>query len=106
MATEGAAGLHGPVFLEMGEQTAIRHGQWKLVLNGQLIEGAPPEDQVHLSNLADDMGERINLKHQLPEITAELKAAAEDWRGGIEERGTTAHPGRQSRGEFSRHPPG
>jgi arylsulfatase A-like enzyme len=68
------------------EQTAIRRGDWKLVLNGQLVEGAPAEDAVHLSNLRTDMGERYNLVAQYPELTAELKQAAEDWRAGIEER--------------------
>jgi hypothetical protein len=86
----------------MRGQTAVRRGPWKLVLNGQLVEGAPPEDDVHLTNLSDDVGERHNLKDQYPELTAELTAAAEAWRAGIEARwqdewlpqvnGTTTHP--------------
>ena len=90
------------IFWEMGQQTAVRRGAWKLVLSGQLIEGAPPEDDVHLSNLDEDMGERHNLKDVYPDLAAELTAAAEDWRAGIERRwqdewlprvaGTTTHP--------------
>ena len=89
------------VYWEMGQQTAVRRGPWKLVRNGQLVEGAPPEDNVHLANLDQDMGERENLCDQHPELTAELTEAAEAWRAGIEARwqeewlpavqGTTTH---------------
>jgi len=88
----------------MGGQTAVRRGPWKLVLDGQLVEGAPPEDDVHLANLDEDMGERHNLKEAYPELTAELVEAAQQWRAGIEARwtrewqpaisGTTTHPDR------------
>jgi len=84
MAADGAPAPERDIYWEMGKQTAVRRGKWKLVLNGQLVEGAPPEDDVHLSNLEEDMGERANLKEQHPEVTKELKAAAESWREGIE----------------------
>lgn len=71
---------------EMDQQTAIRRGKWKLVLDGQLVEGAPPEDRVHLSDLSNDMGERVNLIEREPQITAELTAACQAWRNGIESR--------------------
>lgn len=71
---------------EMGRQTAIRRGPYKLVLNGQLVEGEPPAEPVHLSDLNADPGERRNLKDELPELTAELRATAETWRAGVEER--------------------
>ena len=70
----------------MGKQTAIRRGRWKLVLNGQLIEGAPADDAVHLSDLDNDMGEKVNLAEQHPELVASMKTAALNWRAGIEER--------------------
>jgi arylsulfatase A len=99
---DGAALPERDIFWEMGQQTAIRRGAWKLVLNGQLVEGAPPEDDVHLSNLAVDMGEKSNLRDEHPDLSAELTAAAEKWREGIEGRwqdewlprvsGTTTHP--------------
>ena len=72
------------------------------MLEGQLVEGARPEDDVHLANLAEDMGERRNLKDKHPEITAEIQAVARAWRAKIQERwenewlpksqGTTTHP--------------
>jgi len=89
------------IYWEMGKQTAVRRGKWKLVLNGQLVEGAPPEDAVHLANLEEDMGECNNLKDAEAKLTAELKSDAETWRAGIETRwqrefspekqGTVAH---------------
>jgi hypothetical protein len=70
----------------MGKQTAVRKGKWKLVLNGQLVEGADPDDVVHLANLEEDMGECNNLKNAEAGLTAELKSDAETWRGKIEQR--------------------
>lgn len=74
------------LYWEMEGQTAVRRGKWKLVLNGQLVEGAPPEDAVHLANVEEDMGEQINLRDLFPKITADLGAAARGWRAGIEDR--------------------
>ncbi len=86
MVARGAASPHDQIFWEMGQQTAVRRGDWKLVLHGQLVEGAPPEDDVFLTNLAADPGERDNHAPRRPEIVAELRAAAETWRQGIERR--------------------
>jgi arylsulfatase A-like enzyme len=98
----GAALPERDLYWEMRQQTAVRRGRWKLVLNGQLVEGAPPEDDVHLADLEKDMGEHHNLKDAHRELVAELTEAAEGWRAGIEERwqrewqpaitGTTTHP--------------
>ena len=74
------------IFWEMKKQTAIRRGEWKLVLDGQLVEGTPADDAVHLSNLDQDMGEKVNLQGQQAELVVDLKAAALSWRAGIERR--------------------
>ena len=89
------------IYWEMGKQTAVRRGKWKLVINGQLVESSPPEDELHLANLEEDMGEKHNLKDVNPDVTEDLQHAAEDWRINIEERwereflpkkqGTVAH---------------
>lgn len=102
MVTENAPTPHREIFWEMGRQTAVRRGKWKLVLNGQLVEGAPPEDEVHLSDLDADMGEKTNLKDKYPKLAADLKEAALRWRGQLEKRwetqwaprinGTTGYP--------------
>lgn len=72
------------LYWEMNDQTAIRRGKYKLVLKGQLVEGAPPEDDVHLSDLSQDMGEKINLTDNKPELASQLKDAALAWRDQIE----------------------
>ncbi len=74
------------IFWEMGQQLAVRRGPWKLVLNGQLVEGAPAEDAVHLSNLEQDMGERVNLADRQPDLTAELTSAVRAWHEAIQRR--------------------
>ncbi len=102
MLTVGAPSPHGDLFWENGRQTAMRRGRWKLVLDGQLIEGAAPEDAVHLADVVADPGERRNLAAERPEVAAELAECARAWRAGIEHRwqrewlprqsGTTGHP--------------
>lgn len=84
MVADKSPSPHGPLFWEMGKQTAMRQGQWKLVLNGQLVEGAPVEDEVFLADLKADPGERTNLRNAFPDVTQEMKTAAEAWRAGIE----------------------
>jgi len=88
MVSEGAPTPHERIFWEMRGQTAVRQGNWKLVLNGQRVEGAPPEDAVHLADLRTDMGEQTNLAESQPQLVAELRAAAGAWRAGIEKRWT------------------
>ena len=78
-----------PLFWEMGRQTAVRRGKWKLVLNGELVEGAPAADAVHLSDLTQDIGEQVNLAQDQPELAAELEAMALQWRAEIESRWET-----------------
>lgn len=104
LLTSGESLSERDLFWEMDGQTAMRRGPWKLVLDGQLVEGAPPEDDVHLANLEEDMGERHNLKNTHPGVADDMKHAAETWRQGIERRwrdewqpastGTTTHPGK------------
>ena len=86
MLTEGRPSLHDAIFWEMNQQTAVRRGKWKLVLNGQLVEGAPAQDDVHLADLETDMGETNNRKDKHPELTAELTQLSQAWRQGIEDR--------------------
>ena len=86
MAARQAPTPHTHLCWEMDDQTAIRQGPWKLVLNGRLVEGAPPEDTLHLSNLEEDMGENVNLAPALPEQTDALASIARSWREGIENR--------------------
>lgn len=84
--SSGAPGLNRLLFFELGKQTALRQGRWKLVLHGQLVEDAPVEDDVFLADLDTDPGERHNLAATRPELVAELTSAALAWRQQIETR--------------------
>ena len=80
----GAKTPHEEIFWEMEMQTAVRRGNYKLVLDGQLVEGEPPQDPVFLSDLSVDPSETTNLAGEMPELTAELKEKALTWRAGLE----------------------
>jgi arylsulfatase A-like enzyme len=75
---------HEKIFWEMDKQTAVRWKNYKLVLNGVLAEQDICHDEVFLSDLASDPGERVNLAEELPDITRELKEAALQWRQELE----------------------
>ncbi len=85
MVADGQPSPHDAVFWEYGEQTALRRGDWKLVLNGVFRDNSPAPDPVHLANLAEDMGETTNLAEDQLDFASELKATAEQWRADIEE---------------------
>ena len=53
------------------QMKAIRHGDWKYVLDGGAVE--------MLYNLADDIGERRDLAFRHPEVLADLKARLAAW---------------------------
>jgi arylsulfatase A-like enzyme len=84
MLTEGAPSPHGAIFWEMGKQTAVRKGKYKLVLNGMLVEEDPCWEELFLADLAEDPGERKNLAAEFPRIAGELRADAEEWRAVLE----------------------
>ena len=83
--TDGAPSPHEALYWEMEQQTAIRQGAYKLVLEGQLVEGEPPQAPVFLSDLSADPGETTNLAEQMPELTAQMREKALKWRAGLEE---------------------
>ncbi|UWP60802.1 sulfatase family protein [Ruminococcus gauvreauii] len=84
LLTTGADHVHDQIFWEMEGQTAVREGNYKLVLNGQLVESEAPQDEIFLSDLAGDPGETHNIAGQYPEITERLKNAAISWRENLE----------------------
>ena len=84
MLTDGEACSHEYIFWEMEDQTAVRYGDYKLVLNGHLTEDEGVAAEVWLSDLSKDPGEKVNLANELPELCEQLKAAALKWRAGIE----------------------
>jgi arylsulfatase A-like enzyme len=70
---------HPELMWEYAGQLAIRRGPWKLVLHGKLDFGSGGVDDVHLSNLDDDPGERTNLAECHPEMVADMRSAVEAW---------------------------
>ena len=85
MLTNGEACTHEYLFWEMEGQTAVRYGNYKLVLNGQLTESEGVRAPVWLSDLSKDPAEKHNIADDEPELCEKLKAAALEWRKGIEE---------------------
>lgn len=77
--------MHRRIFWEMGQQTAVRQGQYKLILNGQLEEFLPSRASVFLADIINDPGEQQNLASKMPELTEELKTAALEWRLHLED---------------------
>lgn len=94
--TEGAETAHGDMFWELEEQTALRRGRYKLVLNGRLEESRPPRAPVFLADLENDPGETRNLADDLPDLCEELTQAALAWRRGVEDRWETEFAGNYS----------
>jgi arylsulfatase A-like enzyme len=84
MLREKALSPHREIFWEMDGQTAIRRGNYKLVINGVLVENGPVAKNVFLSDLSQDCGERKNLAKEMPELARELCSAAENWRRDLE----------------------
>ncbi|MBR0120898.1 MAG: sulfatase-like hydrolase/transferase [Clostridia bacterium] len=84
MIENGSDCTHKYLFWEMEGQTAVRYGDFKLVLNGKLTENEDERAPVFLSDLSTDPGEKNNLAESLPGLCNELKDAALEWRAGIE----------------------
>ena len=84
LLTRGEQAPHGCLFWELEDQTAVRCGNYKLVLNGRTEESAAPRAPVFLADLSSDPGETRNLAETLPETCEELTRLALSWRGGIE----------------------
>ena len=104
MVADGAPTPHETLYWEQGDQTAARRGNWKLVLNGQLVEGALPDDKVFLADLDADPGERTNLADAHPDVVEELTADAEAWRASIEAYWTEHHASARAATAFLPHP--
>ncbi|MDQ2938850.1 MAG: sulfatase-like hydrolase/transferase [Acidobacteriota bacterium] len=80
---------HEALYWRLGENMAIRKGDWKLVKTSerplQDLDPAVPYDLsgAELYNLADDIGEKMNLAALHPEKVKELAAAWQRWNKGL-----------------------
>ena len=86
MMKNGEACEHDYLFWELEEQTAVRYGDYKLVLNGRLEESEGVRAPVWLSDLSKDVGEKTNLAEKEPELCESLRSAALKWRQDIEDK--------------------
>ena len=86
MLKDGADCTHDYIFWEMEDQTAVRYGDYKLVLNGHLTEDEGVAAEVWLSDLSRDPGEKVNLAEEMPELCRELIEAATKWREKLEDK--------------------
>lgn len=90
VATAKAASPHAAIFWEQAQQSAVRKGKWKLVVNGttydRSAQGNQPltgEDAVFLSDLEQDPGETTNLRRRNPQVADELITLLEKWRKDV-----------------------
>ncbi|MEW6236584.1 MAG: sulfatase-like hydrolase/transferase [Candidatus Omnitrophota bacterium] len=79
MITQKAKSPHEEIFWGLGEQRAVRAGDWKLLLNGKLDFEEKSESPVLLYNLKDDPGETKDLKEQHPDLVEKLKQRIAFW---------------------------
>ena len=72
---------HERFFWQLGDQWAVREGDWKLVVNANDTDRSKVEgdEKVFLSNLAGDASERHNQASQNPAIVEKLTKLHEAW---------------------------
>lgn len=89
--TEGASSPHEYICWTNGPQLAIRRNNWKLVMHGIVHDGTAAgerplqgDDAIFLSNLDEDPGETVNLRHKYPNVADELQTLAQQWRESVQ----------------------
>jgi len=70
-----APATHNVFHWAMGNQWAVRDGNWKLLSN----TSGEAQDKLFLANLAEDVGEKKNLASQYPEVVKRLVESHEQW---------------------------
>jgi arylsulfatase A-like enzyme len=83
MIVKGAPSPHEALFWQFQKQSAVRMGDWKLILNPPSFAGEPVTDTVWLSNLKGDPGEKRNWAAEQPKMTEQLRARLEGWRKAL-----------------------
>jgi arylsulfatase A-like enzyme len=84
--TEDAASPHEALYWSNQGATAVRRGDWKLVIGGKEFDRRPEgnkslagEDALFLSHLGEDPSETINLRKKHPLLVDELSTLAAQW---------------------------
>ena len=93
MVLEDAKSRHDAIFWSSGGQLAVRRGNWKLVKDGKVFDGTPDgskpltgDDALFLSNLDEDPGESVNLRHRYPAMVDELSTMMQKWTEEVRRR--------------------
>ncbi len=79
MVVHGGSSPHRELFWEYFEQTAVRRGDWKLMLRPRDALNEPAVAHRWLSNLKEDPKEQRNWLDQAPQQAAELEASVKAW---------------------------
>ena len=82
---ENGAKPHETLYWRFGEQWAIRHGDWKLVVGNEPGSPASKTKPAELINLAADIGEAKNLAADEPGKVEELQKLYASWNAEQEE---------------------
>ncbi len=91
---EASGAPHDSLFWRLGEQTAVRRGDWKLVRYDRTVDNANAVSDVRteakvtqprLYNLARDVGEKEDLAAVRPEKVAELQSLWNSWAAQLKE---------------------
>jgi arylsulfatase A-like enzyme len=70
---------HETLYWRFGEQWAIRHGDWKLVVGNEPMNPATKQKSAELINLAADLSETKNLAAEQPAKVKELQMLYAAW---------------------------
>ena len=79
MITQSAPTPHQDLFWEYQGQTAIRRGDWKLMLGPKEGLGDEAVAPKWLSNLKDDAGEQRNWLDREPQLASTLEVRLKEW---------------------------
>ena len=89
LAGSNQAAPHDVLYWRMGEQMAVRRGDWKLVRYDRAADGAagrnPGVTDARLYNLAEDIGESHDLAAQKPDVASELQGLWQTWSSQLAE---------------------
>jgi arylsulfatase A len=71
-------------------QRVVRQGDWKLMIDGGEIPGAPVPAPTLLFNLRDDVSERTDLAKQHPDIVRRLRGRLAQWERDVDGQSLTS----------------
>jgi len=77
---------HKSFYWQLGNQSVIREGNWKLLLNPRdhnRPEGREPSGKVFLANLDEDPGESKNLAKKHPDVVSRLTELKQSYVNGL-----------------------